>query len=605
MARTDNYAGLIRAACKGQLELVSLVDAANALDSGGEHELAATLYRTWLHHNSSPNAHLVEFNLGGALMNAGLLDSAEQAFRSALARVPRFVHPQVNLGSLYERQGRIQDALDAWREVASRQDLTAADLPVLVTALNHLGRVLETLKQYDECLRALERSLALDPAQSDVLHHLVFVRQRICAWPILAPLPGVGSADMLAATSALAMIGITDDPAIQLAAARRYVDKKVLQGLPRLSPGTGYGHRKLRIGYLSSDFCLHPVAMLIVEMLELHDRADFEVHAYSWTRNDGSALRERVIKACDRYEPIGALDDAAAARLIREHEIDILIDLQGQTAGARANILAHRPAPIQVTYLGLPATTAFPEIDLVIADRFLIPPEQAVHYSERPLYMPDIYMVSDRQRTAAPAPTRASCGLPESGFVFCSFNNSFKYTPEVFGAWLEILQRVPGSVLWLLADNSWAEAKLRQVAGQAGLENRLVFATRTSPETYLARYLLADLFLDTFPFNAGTTANDCLWMGCPLLTLTGRSFAARMAGAMLTAAGLPELISGSLAEYRDKAVALANDAGRCAGLRQQLGAVRASGALFDTPRFVRALESEFRRLAGAAASAQK
>jgi len=293
----------------------------------------------------------------------------------------------------------------------------------------------------------------------------------------------------------------------------------------------------------------------------------------------------------DHYFAIHHLTDEAAARLIASQEIDVLIDLQGQTSGARPNILGYRPAPIQITYLGLPATTGLPSIDYVIADRFLVPEQYARFYSETPLYMPDVYQVSDRLRVQGSAPTRASCGLPEQGFVFCSFNNSYKYTPVVFDVWLGLLSEVPGSVLWLLADNPAAEANLRAYAQSKGVsQERLVFATRVSPESYLARYLIADLFLDTFPFNAGTTANDCLWMGCPLLTLSGRSFASRMAGALLTAAGLSELIATSLDQYKAIALALATDPARCLSIRDRLRVVRQEGALFDTARFTRALE---------------
>jgi predicted O-linked N-acetylglucosamine transferase (SPINDLY family) len=219
--------------------------------------------------------------------------------------------------------------------------------------------------------------------------------------------------------------------------------------------------------------------------------------------------------------------------------------------------------------------------------------------------MPNVYQVSDRKRVHGLRPTRASCGLPEQGFVFCSFNNSYKYTPEIFAVWLELLRQVPGSVLWLLADNPWAEQNLREAAESQGFSSdRLVFANRVSPENYLARYLVADLFLDTFPFNAGTTASDCLWMGCPLVTLTGRSFGARMAGALLTAAGLPELITYTLADYERVALALANDPARCKLLREQLGNVREHGVLFDTPRFVHDLEARFQQLVASLPNSQ-
>jgi predicted O-linked N-acetylglucosamine transferase (SPINDLY family) len=466
--------------------------------------------------------------------------------------------------------------------------------------MNHLGRVLEGRKQFPEAETYLTQSLLLNPSQPDVLHHWVFLRQKQCAWPVYAELPGVSRDAMHEATSALAMLSVSDDPQDQLHAAQQFVETKLAKNLPHLSDSRSYGHKKLRVAYCSSDFCLHPVSLLTVQLFELHDRESCEVYGFCWSPEDGSATRDRVKQGMDHFFPIHQLSDEAAARLIRSHEIDILVDLQGQTSGARANILGYRPAPIQITYLGLPATTGLPSIDYVIADEFLIPPREAPFYTEKPLYMPHVYQVSDRKRVAGPRPTRASCGLPETGFVFCSFNNSYKYTPEVFAVWLSLLDRVPGSVLWLLADNPWAEKNLRQVAeGHGFAPDRLVFAARVSPENYLARYLIADLFLDTFPFNAGTTANDCLWMGCPLVTYTGRSFGSRMAGALLTAAGLSELITYNLEDYQALALALASDPTRCAALRDTLGAVREHGVLFDSPQFVRNLEARFQGLVAA------
>jgi predicted O-linked N-acetylglucosamine transferase (SPINDLY family) len=337
--------------------------------------------------------------------------------------------------------------------------------------------------------------------------------------------------------------------------------------------------------------------MLMVELFECHNRERFEVYGYCWTREGDSPLRQRVIKAMDHFERINTLSDEAAARLIRDHEIDILVDLQGQTLGARANILAYRPAAIQVTYLGLPATTGLPSIDYIIADRFLIPEDEVRFYSEKPLIMPDVYQVSDRQRHVAAIPNRSDCNLPADGFVFCSFNNNYKYTPDVFDTWMNILRRVPGSLMWLLADNPWAESNLKNEAKTRDIDvDRLIFAQRVVPEQYLARYAIADLFLDTFPFNAGSTANDALWMGLPVLTRSGRSFSSRMAGALLTAARLPELITYDLRDYEDKAVALAQDPDQCRRIREHLQEVRTTGVLFDTPRFVRHLEQHFTRL---------
>lgn len=591
MPGSDRYAASVLLAWNGQLDFSGLIGYASELESAGNGPLSAVLYQTWLSRAQSPYAHAVYFNLGATLTNLGDLQGAEAAYTRSIALAPGFLHPRVNLGLLLERLGQLESAKKEWRWVVENGVRDEANCPLVVLAMNHMGRVLEGQKQFDEAEKHLTQSLLLNPKQPDVLHHWVFLRQKQCAWPVYRDIPGVTLEDMREATSALAMLSVSDDPAEQLIAAKNYVKAKLETDLPALTRKERYLHKRVRIAYCSSDFCLHPVSLLTVQLLELHDRGRFEVFGFCWSPDDGSALRKRIISAMDHYVPIHNLTDESAARLIASHEIDVLIDLQGQTSGARPNILGYRPAPIQITYLGLPATTGLPNVDYVIADEFLIPRDSACFYTERPLYMPNVYQVSDQARKHGPVPTREACGLPDTGFVFCSFNNSYKYTPAVFDVWLALLHEVPESVLWLLADNPASESNLRDYARSKGIaQQRLVFATRVAPEQYLARYLLADLFLDTFPFNAGTTANDCLWMGCPLLTLSGRSFASRMAGALLTAAGLPELITYSVDDYKKKALELASQPGQCKSLRDRLQRVREQGVLFDTTRFARDLE---------------
>ncbi|NSL55412.1 O-linked N-acetylglucosamine transferase, SPINDLY family protein [Uliginosibacterium aquaticum] len=594
---TDFGSVLLRA-WQGQLDLLQLFNAAAGLDAQGLFPLSAVLYQTWLQRNHSDRQQYVYFNLGSALLNAGDLEPAQAAYQKAAELDAGFIQPRFNLGIVQERLGHIADALEMWRWVTvnvNQEDPEQREM--LISALNNIGRVQDAAKQYGEAHDCLTRSLQLKPDQPDVLHHWVFIRARQCAWPVYSAIPGVSLEAMRANTSALAMLSQSDDPQAQLEAARNYVRKKLAPLPPPLTDGSRYAHDKIRVAYCSSDFCLHPVAMLTVELFELHDREHFEVYGFCWTREDASPIRQRIAKAFDHFIRIDTLDDEAAARLIREHEIDILIDLHGQTLGARANMLAYRPAPVQITYLGLPATTGLPSIDYVIADRFLIPEESTPFYSEKPLYMPDIYQVSDRKRLCLPPPSRESCGLPVDAFVFCSFNNNYKFTPAVFEVWMRILQQVPHGVLWLLSDNPWAEAKLRREALAHGINPaRLIFAPRVAPEAYLARYMAADLFLDTFPFNAGTTANDALWAGLPVLTCPGRTFASRMAGALLTAAGLPELICADFPAYERKAIELANDPTTCRRLHEHLLQQREHGPLFDSPRFVRHLEQHFRRL---------
>jgi predicted O-linked N-acetylglucosamine transferase (SPINDLY family) len=601
MTIADNFASDISRAWHGTLEFPQLIECASQLEAGQRGHLAAVLYQTWLARNNSPYAYAGYFNLGVTLSNEGDLPGAKAAYQRSIELFPGFVQPRLNLGTLFERMNQLDNAITEWRWVEQNVSATEGENKGFVLmALNNLGRVLEGKKQFHDALALLTRSLAIEPLQPDSLHHWVHLRQKQCIWPVYAPLAGVTFEDMQQATSALAMMSISDDPARQLDAARRFVQKKVRSDVPTLANPKAYGHSKLRIAYVSSDFSLHPVSMLTAELFELHDREHFEVYGYCWSPEDGSGLRQRVISAMDHFIRIHQMSDEAAAQLIRAHEIDILVDLQGQTAGARANLLAYRPAPIQITYLGLPATTGLPSIDYVIADRFLIPEEIAPYYSEKPLYMPDVYQVSDRKRAVGPKPSRESCGLPAEGFVFCSLNNNFKYTPEVFAVWMNILHRTPDSVLWLLSDNPWAEENLIREAQARGIEKtRLIFAARVSPEDYLARYAAADLFLDTFPFNAGTTANDALWMSLPVLTYSGRSFASRMAGALLTAAKLDELITYNLKDYEEKAVLLANNPDECRRLKAHLNQVHENGTLFDTALFVHHLEDHFTQLIAA------
>ena len=588
----------IKSAWRGNLSIVDLVAFAGELQDAGQLELVAVLYQTWLECNKTQESHFVYFNFGVTLSALGNPGAAKDAYRRAIELSPLFVPPHLNIGIMYEQLGQVDAAIGEWSWVL---DNTSTENPDecswRLLALNNLGRLLEINRDYGRALEHLSESLRIEPDQPDVIHHWVFLRAKQCIWPVHAPDSGVEMDLMRKSTSALAMIALSDDPAAQLRAATNYVTKKLNCNVQALSPSRSYGHAKIRVAYLSSDFCLHPVGMLTVELFELHDRKNFEIFGFCWSKDDRSSLRQRILQAMDHFYTIGDLSDEAAAKLIREQEIDIVVDLHGQTLGARPGLLAYRPAPIQITYLGLPATTGLPFIDYMIVDRFLAPEELLDNYSEKPIYMPDVYQVSDRKRLSAPVPTRDGCGLPPDGFVFCSFNNNYKYTPEMFTVWMNILRRVPESVLWLLADNKWAESNLRKEAAARGIDSgRLIFAPRVSPPAYLARYGTADLFLDTFPFNAGTTANDALWMGLPVLTLSGRAFASRMAGALLTAARVPELITYDFTAYEEKAVELASSPRQCQRLRKRLLQTRESGVLFDTPRFTRNLEAHFARL---------
>lgn len=591
----------LASARSGQMELPQVMDAATKLQAAGLAGAAALLYQHWVVGTPSPFRHVGCFNWGAILGDLGRHVEAEQAYRMALTMAPDFAQARLNLGHQVEHQGRTEEALAHWRAVydnPSPASLGPEPEALLLHALNNAARLLEQLKRYDESEALMRRSLLLNPRQGDVAQHYVHIRQKQCAWPVYDSFGDVTHNHLLMSTSLLGMLDESDDPALQLLTAQRFVHEKVAKVA---TPPLHQGHRregKIKIGYLSGDLCMHAVGLLTAELYELHDREKFEVHAFCWSREDGTPLRARIKAALDSLTPIGAMGDRQAAGLIAAAGIDVLVDLQGLTSGARPNILAHRPAPIQVSYLGLPATSALPGVDWILADRFVMPPELLPYHTEKPIYLPHCYQVSDRQRVANAPPTRAAAGLPEQGFVFCAFNNNHKMSEPVWRCWMRILRQVPGSVLWLLADNPFAKANLTRVAAEEGITpDRLVFAPRALPGDYLARFQLADLFLDTFPYNAGTTASDCLWMGTPILTRAGRTYISRMAGSLLTAVGLPDLITTTIEEYEQRAVQIGNQPARAASYKRYLAEHGRQSPLFDIPATVRDIERAFERLA--------
>ena len=358
---------------------------------------------------------------------------------------------------------------------------------------------------------------------------------------------------------------------------------------------------RIKVAYLSGDLHMHAVGLLTPELFELHDRSRFEVWGFCWTPESQQPQRQRILRALDHHVRLGGVDDATAAKLIAQAGIDVLVDLQGLTSGARAAILGYRAAPVQVSYLGLPGTSALPGVDWMLADRFVMPSALEPYCTERAIHLPHCYQVSDRQREVAPLPQRDKYALPSDAFVYCSFNNNHKFTAEMFSAWMRIVAAVPGSVLWLLADNDTARDNMLACALAHGVgAERLIFAPRVSPPEYLARFTLADVMLDTFPFNAGTTASDALWMGTPIVTRAGRTYISRMAGSLLTAVGLPDLITDNLADYERLAITLGRERARVRSYKRYLAEYGRASPLFDMPRIVRDIEAEFERLALAA-----
>jgi predicted O-linked N-acetylglucosamine transferase (SPINDLY family) len=514
------------------------------------------LYQLWIRFQNTddPRTCPAWFNLGVLFSGQRQSNHAMACYEAALRLRPDFQPAAVNLGLALESSGRPDDARRVWQKCLQPIESQTG-------LLNHCGRLAETQGKLAEAERDLRRSLLLDPDQPDVIQHWVHLRQRLCLWPALeGSLPGLPPETLLRNAGPLAAMALTDDVATQRAVAEHWIARKTTPGAVRLSPAEGYDHRRVRIGYLSSDFCRHAMSFLIAELFERHDRNRFEVYGYCSSPEDGSALRRRILAAFDKVVPIRDRPDDAAARLIRDDEIDVLIDLNGLTSGTRIHLLRHRPAPVQATYLGFVGPAALPELDYLLCDDTVIPPEYAARYAPTPLPVGRFFQANDsRREVGAPMP-RAAAGLPEDRFLFCCFSNFYKITPEMFAAWMRILRAVPQASLWIADDGMGAPPTLRAAAEAAGVDaSRLIFTGRVDPAAYLARLSLADMFLDTFPYNAGTVASDAMRMRVPLLTRMGQSFASRMAGRLLLSVGAAEGIAVSADDYAEKAIRFATD----------------------------------------------
>jgi predicted O-linked N-acetylglucosamine transferase (SPINDLY family) len=565
--------------------LVSAVEQApSAADIG--------LYRSWLEANAGNSPHLFAgwYNLGASLAKHGDRTNAAIAYRNALALKPDFHPAAVNLGLSEEATGDTAAALATWQRALQ----PAATQTIL---LNHIGRVCERLGRLEEAEASLQRSLLLDPAQPDVIQHYLHIRQRMCRWPVLADLPGLSAQTQMKSCGPLGILALTDDIAAQRETAAGWIARKTETVVQRLSPTGGYDHARIRLGYLSSDFCRHAMSFLVAELFERHDRTRFEIFGYCSSPEDGSDTRARVIAAFDHHRIIRHLSDEEAAALIRADDIDILIDLNGLTSGARLQILRHRPAPVQATYLGFIGPVPIPELDYLLCDSYVIPPEDAALYQPEPLPIATAYQANDRLREVAAPACRMEAGLPEDAFVFCNFSNHYKITPELFAAWMTILRATPHSVLWLAPDNTASPDALRRAARNAAIDDaRLIFTGRTDPATYLSRMRLADLFLDSFPYNSGTVASDALRMGLPLLTLRGRSFASRMAARLLDLMGAQDGIATSFNEYVARAVELALDRNAYQAFRARFTMDSWSGSIGNIERFTREFENTLARV---------
>jgi len=586
----------------------------------GQLEDAVRLIGQAVIHN--PRAADAYFLQAGIFQRLGRLEDALGALNHALANRPRYPEALMNRGAALMALGRHTEALKdldavlamdpasvgAWsnrggillhlkrfEEAVACFDKALASRPDFFEALVNRGVALAELKRFEEAALMFEKVVSLNPDTAYARGYLAHYRLCACNWPHLVDDENVIRAGLKAGkrvVQPLIATLLSHSPADQWLAARISARDLTASAAP-LWRGEKYRHEKIRVAYLSADFHAHATAYLMAGMFEAHDRTRFETIAVSFGQDDSSETRSRLTYAFDHFLDVRTETDAAVAARLKAMEADIAIDLKGLTNGARPGILAFRFAPIQAQYLGYPGTMGASFVDYVIADRFVIPDAHRTFYTERIVRLPDSYQCNDaKRRIADRTPSRSEAGLPETGFVFCSFNNPAKIRPEIFDIWMHLLSAIDSSVLWLYEDGPDAPRNLRREAKSRGIDpSRLVFARKTNLADHLARHRLADLFLDTLPYGAHTSASDALWTGLPVLTVEGATFAGRVGMSLLHAAGLPELIAPSLEEYERIALDLAGHPARLGAIKAKLLRNRDTCALFDTVRFTRNFEA--------------
>jgi predicted O-linked N-acetylglucosamine transferase (SPINDLY family) len=549
---------------------------------------------------SCDRALALEPDCAEALNNRGIALGAWNRFEEALASYARALAIEPEHAETLLNRGVALHGLQRFEEALASYEQALAVRPDDADTWRNRGLTLQELRRPVEALESYQRAVALAPTDGRARASCCHLRMQICAWTDLEADRAqfsLGIERGRAVVSPFVALSLLDAPGMQLRNARLWTRSEYASG-PSLPPLRRYPwHQKVRVGYFSADFRNHAVSALAAELFEIHDRSRFELSAFCLGADVHDELRVRVQSAFERFIPVFDKSDEAVAALARSLEIDIAVDLGGYTRGARPRIFALRAAPIQVGYLGFLGTTGGDLTDYLLADAALIPPADRKHYAERIAYLPS-YQVNDSRRPCSERVfSRAELGLPPAGFVFCCLNASYKITPETFASWMRILAAAPGSALLLLRDSAAAEDNLRGHALASGVDPaRLVFAGRISYGDYIARYRSADLFLDTHPYNAGTTASDALWAGLPLLTWPGETFAARLGASLLTALGLPELIAAGRADYERLAVELATHPAQLGAIKARLAQARSRAALFDTPRFARSLEALFERM---------
>lgn len=538
-----------------------------------------------------PNYYAAHSNKASTLKELNRIEDALNSYNTAIELNPTLADAHSNCAVILQELHRLPEAIQ-------RCNLAIDLNPNLALGYYNRGIVSNDLKDFENASNDFKAAIEIKPDYAFVFGLMIHTRMKICDWRDFEPNVNELFSQIMngqKATSCFPVLGLSDSLQLQHQAALTYTANMFppddsLGEIPKKNRSG-----KIRLGYYSADLHNHATAYLMAELFERHDKSKFELFAFSFGPDIQDDMRTRLLLAFDHFINVRQQSDKSVAQLSRELGIDIAIDLKGYTTGARPRIFSYRAAPIQVSYLGYPGTLGASYIDYLIADPTLIPPESQAYYSEKIAYLPNSYQVNDRKRViSARNFSKQELGLPDKGFVFCCFNNNFKITPSMLDTWVRILNAVEGSVLWLFEDNAAAGRNLREQAAIRGLDSsRLVFAPRMNLPDHIARHAAADLFLDTLPCNAHTTASDALWAGLPVLTCTGEAFASRVAASLLNAIELPELVTTNIKDYEDLAIELAQNTEKLKQIREKLARNRLTTALFNTDLFTNNIEALF------------
>ncbi len=594
------FSEAIRKAESKELDLLGLIATTDTFVKAGQADLAVALYKFWLLANPDhPVRYAAAFNCGSQLIAQGDLSGGRTFLQQAVDSNPDFSPARLNLATVMERMNDVDGALATLRSMAERMGaVNRANIDHKVLALKNIARIRRGTVEAES---ALKQAIEIDPTQAELVQHWINNRQSRCIWPVLEPVGRLNIDDLRPMMAPLSAAVYVDEPELQRTVGRNYVERALRDDPIRtVGPWPAPANPKrerLRIGYLSSDLCNHAIGYLMTDVFGCHDRSRFEIRVYNIGERNDDPLQQKIMAQVDHWADIKAMSDRGAAAMIVRDGVDILLDINGHTNYQRTHLLALKPAPIIVNWLGYPGTIGSDFHDYIIADEFIIPEQYEVFYDEKVLRLPCYQPNGNLHAVPPPARSRAELGLPEDATVFCCFNGAVKITEQVFSRWMTILTRVPGSVLWLRGSAGDTDERLRsEAAGRDVAPDRLVFLPFTSNSEYLSLHHYADVFLDTFPYGAHTTASDALRMGLPIVTLAGKSFPSRVCGSLSIAAGIPDLICDTPAAYVELAVELGNNPERRRELRQKMDAALPTSALFDSSLLTAKLEALFQRV---------